>query len=530
MILSPDMKQEKSAMAETVMLSLDLLSLACDTQIRVAVDEATVLRYAILMETKEGRAKFPPIVVYLDENGKHWIADGHHRIIAAIRCNLTEILAEIRSGSRADALWAAAEINSKNALPLKENDIRKAIGMLLEAWPNRSNTMIANVLGCTEGTVRYHLKQVRNVTNLTQTEDSTKRVVGKDGKSYPARRVKKAKSDSPKLEPVSDMPSQESSVETNPESQTSSPSSSVNEKMISSAKHSDESFEYESPYTELPRNKDGVEVVPPLPSTTSPIPRIVPASLKNWPHDNEDTIIIGEGEKEKTEPLYYGGFRPTPQIPCPGGYGSRPIGQTTLKHIPREHPNRLTATLFTWFPPGYVVEMVLDAMQQLQNKDEYGPQVTDWIMRQLNKKYGAHAKENDVAATESVESDHENSPCPPSGERLNECTPSEYVRHLTISFPEWFTHAILGNLLTLEQEKRVKEMLNESNGPKRRIADPIISELFHRLDHQDQMTTFAGMFDKLLHDRGTDIPKLMDSMTQKIQRQTAKSKPEPQDI
>ena len=54
----------------------------------------------------------------------------------------------------------------------------------------------------------YHLKQVRKVTNLAQSEDSAeKRVIGKDGKSYPARKTVSKKVSDADLEPEKIKPS-----------------------------------------------------------------------------------------------------------------------------------------------------------------------------------------------------------------------------------------------------------------------------------------------------------------------------------
>jgi hypothetical protein len=151
-----------------------------------------------------------------------------------------------------------------------------------------------------------------------------------------------------------------------------------------------ERYEYNSIYRKLPQTKDGVEVVPPLPSTTSPMPRRVPLSKaeKNLIPRDDRVIHIGRGDRDDSEPLYYGGVLPTPDCPLPNGSGGGPPSSlTTLRHIPVEHPNRLVTVLLTWFPEGYVVELVLDAMRQLHGKEAYGPKVTEWITRQLAEKY-----------------------------------------------------------------------------------------------------------------------------------------------
>jgi hypothetical protein len=113
--------------------------------------------------------------------------------MATNRCQLEMIRALIRKGTKAEAIWEAARVNSQNGVPLRQRDFRKAILMLSESYPDRSNSMIAEVLSCTEGTVRYHLNQVRKITNLHE-ENSTenRKVTGRDGKQYPAKRSRKA--------------------------------------------------------------------------------------------------------------------------------------------------------------------------------------------------------------------------------------------------------------------------------------------------------------------------------------------------
>jgi len=186
-----DSSLEKS---KIVMLPIDAMNLTCETQIRSLTNEAAVLRYAALMNTEEGRARFPPIIVYRDGNGEYWIADGHHRVMAAMQCQLTEIQAEVREGTKADALWAAAEINSKNGLPLEGDDIRQAILMLIDAWPNRSLRSIADAVGCSKSYVGLVKTQATLNGQLALDPNVLSgKTIGKDGKLYPAIRIKKVK-------------------------------------------------------------------------------------------------------------------------------------------------------------------------------------------------------------------------------------------------------------------------------------------------------------------------------------------------
>src|SRR5262247_904237 len=78
------------------------------TQQRFQLDVPTVDEYASLM--REG-AVFPPVRVWWD-GGRFWLADGFHRIAAAQKVGLSEILAEIRYGALSDAQWDSYSANA----------------------------------------------------------------------------------------------------------------------------------------------------------------------------------------------------------------------------------------------------------------------------------------------------------------------------------------------------------------------------------------------------------------------------------
>lgn len=59
-----------------------------------------------------------------------------------------------------------------------------AILLALKEWPERSATQIAEQIGCTDPWVSQIRREVQSSLNLPS------RVTGKDGKSYPARRLK----------------------------------------------------------------------------------------------------------------------------------------------------------------------------------------------------------------------------------------------------------------------------------------------------------------------------------------------------
>jgi len=69
------------------------------------LDEVRVARYA------KDLASLPPVVVFETEDGL-LVADGYHRVAAAQRSGAKTIAAEVRRGSRADALRYATQLGS----------------------------------------------------------------------------------------------------------------------------------------------------------------------------------------------------------------------------------------------------------------------------------------------------------------------------------------------------------------------------------------------------------------------------------
>src|SRR5205085_9681775 len=92
----------------------------------------------------DGGLRFPPIIVFSD--GKdHWLADGFHRVLAAKKAGLTEIAADVRPGTRRDALLFAISSNSAHGLARSRADQRKAVALLLDdgEWSQWSDREIA---------------------------------------------------------------------------------------------------------------------------------------------------------------------------------------------------------------------------------------------------------------------------------------------------------------------------------------------------------------------------------------------------
>ena len=104
--------------------------------------------------------QFPPVTLFFD--GKtYWLADGFHRYGAFKMCSRADparfanIRAEVRPGSRNDAIVFSAGANQKFSIPRTRSDVRKAIEMLLhfKIWRERSDSWIAKHVGCSTKTV-----------------------------------------------------------------------------------------------------------------------------------------------------------------------------------------------------------------------------------------------------------------------------------------------------------------------------------------------------------------------------------------
>ena len=162
---------------------MDEIDLSSGTQIRVKLDESAVKRYAELMKTEKGYKRFPPVILYRDDNGKYWPADGHHRTKAAIDCKRKTIRAEIRKGNKLDALKEAARINGANAVSLNDSDFRHAIRLILAEEPQLSNRALAGLLGCSQTTVRRYRPRPTGAPG-----GAPEKRVGKDGKAYSVSR------------------------------------------------------------------------------------------------------------------------------------------------------------------------------------------------------------------------------------------------------------------------------------------------------------------------------------------------------
>ena len=176
-----------------VNLSLSAIRTDGGTQSRAALSDETVSDYAEAMQLG---AEFPPIVVFHDGSA-HWLADGFHRVFAAIRNGADSISAIVRQGAREDALWFALGANRENGIRPTRGDVRHAVELALRTWPKKTQREIAAQVGCSLGSVATIKGQL---FSREQLPDAPATVTGKDGKVYPTSKPRKEKPVETKME------------------------------------------------------------------------------------------------------------------------------------------------------------------------------------------------------------------------------------------------------------------------------------------------------------------------------------------
>lgn len=131
---------------DNILVPLDKILTDEAAQTRVKPRAGVVREYAAAMKTQlaEGNWQFPPVILFADGETYH-LGDGCHRVLAARLAGLTEIAAEVRPGTRRDAILFGISANNTHGLPRTNADKRKAVQILLEdaEWSQWSDREIA---------------------------------------------------------------------------------------------------------------------------------------------------------------------------------------------------------------------------------------------------------------------------------------------------------------------------------------------------------------------------------------------------
>ena len=127
-------------------LRIDRLRLDGGTQPRADIDQNTVRDYA---DALSAEATFPPVTVFHDGEA-YWLADGFHRVHAHKMLDWLEVDADVRQGTRRDAVLYSVGANAVHGLRRTNADKRRAVETLLNdpewvAWSDREVARRAGV-------------------------------------------------------------------------------------------------------------------------------------------------------------------------------------------------------------------------------------------------------------------------------------------------------------------------------------------------------------------------------------------------
>ncbi len=161
-------------------LAIEQICMDGGTQARVQMDWIAINEYAGAMANGDN---FPPVIVFSDGD-TYWLADGFHRMHAAKKVELATINADVRQGTRRDAILFSVGANSDHGVRRTNGDKNKAVKILLEdpEWSLWADREIAR----RTGTTHPFVAEVRITLsgNGYQIDKPSKRKTNRNGTTY----------------------------------------------------------------------------------------------------------------------------------------------------------------------------------------------------------------------------------------------------------------------------------------------------------------------------------------------------------
>lgn len=128
---------------ESKIVQLPLKKIRLDERVNMRQETSwvAVQEYA---EAIEDGDQFPPAVVFFD-GVSYWLADGFHRIKAALKAKLKTFPCEVRTGTRRDAMIHSAGCNGRHGVRRTNADKRRAVVAFLsdKEWKKWNSAEIA---------------------------------------------------------------------------------------------------------------------------------------------------------------------------------------------------------------------------------------------------------------------------------------------------------------------------------------------------------------------------------------------------
>ena len=136
-------------------LPIALITAGEETQMRYATRAETVDQYAELFASGNAWPFDTKLVVFKDNEGNYWLADGFHRLRASEKVGRESVHCVIYEGELSEAQDYALAANAKHGLRRTNEDKRKAIEVALsmERWEAKSDRAIAEHIGVDHKTV-----------------------------------------------------------------------------------------------------------------------------------------------------------------------------------------------------------------------------------------------------------------------------------------------------------------------------------------------------------------------------------------
>ena len=316
-------------------IEITSLTFEPNLQIRERLNKTAVEDFARCMNTEDDLKRFAPIEVFFDGT-YNWLADGHHRVEAAKKRGHTKIWATVKRGTLDDAIWAAVIANAKQGLALTKADKKRAIIIIIKRWPDKSTRVIADAVAVSHQTVIRLKNQVVQMDHLKP----TKKTVGKDGKSYPAKQKPR--------EPSKKAPKQ---------------------------KQPSDLFEE---LDETPQNEDATtqktEIAPIWKNTKTNQTYCCGALFEPDPDDDVFDWITEE-EREELRKM---------QVGCPNKLVP-PIRNYTIQNIPEHKPDQLLACLFSLFSVAYRKKLFTELARKMFRQD--GDKLTRELVTELYNEF-----------------------------------------------------------------------------------------------------------------------------------------------
>lgn len=176
-------------------LNLNAIRIDGETQSRVSLDEGTVADYVECLDA------LPPVIVFND-GADNWLADGFHRFHAYRKAGKASIPAEIRAGTRRDAILFSLGANGTHGLRRSNADKRKAVSAMLadSEWSQWSDRKIADACGVSQPFVSSLRKPPEVITVITPAPEKVATVATPAAAKAPAKAAREVPQPAPEPE------------------------------------------------------------------------------------------------------------------------------------------------------------------------------------------------------------------------------------------------------------------------------------------------------------------------------------------